>query len=422
MGVNSIGVGGTNAHVIIEEPPKREETSHPVSEFPYLILLSAKCEESLNRRKQDLIDFVKTNPGVNIENISFTLSDGRNHMPHRSYTVASGVEGIIEITRYMDGRKDELISKIAFMFPGHGAQYISMGRDLYHSNKLFRQILDEGFEIIKSEMGVDMSSLLFETESFEDKELKLARIEFAQPALFIIEYALALTLNQIKIKPDYLIGHDLGEYSAACVAGVFDMQSAMKIVIKRAQLMNKMTLGRQMEVQTSYEKLQTLNSHDFEISEFSEYVDQFRMNIPNIPFISCLTGKFITNEQAVSGIYWAQQLLNTVQFCNGISMINENENVVFLEVGPGAVLCSFVKENNAVRNKEAIISTLGIRDGTNESYKIISAMGKMFNLGLEPDFCKQRGNKLAVKISLPAYPFKRIRHWVDFVYPKAFDI
>ena len=141
------------------------------------------------------------------------------------------------------------------MFPGQGAQYVSMGKDLYKSNRLFRQILDECFEIIKSEMGEDFNSLLFETTNNEDRELKLARTEITQPALFIIEYALAKILEQINIKPDYLIGHSIGEYTAACVAGVFDMQSALKIVIKRGQFMQRMPSGKMLAVRTSFEKL-----------------------------------------------------------------------------------------------------------------------------------------------------------------------
>ena len=142
------------------------------------------------------------------------------------------------------------------------------------------------------------------------------------------------------------------------------------------------------------------------------------MKIPEIPFISCLTGKFITPEQAVSGTYWAQQLRNTVQFSNGVALINENDDVLFLEVGPNTHLSSLVKENSAVKNKKAIISTLGKPEDDNETYKLIAALGKIYNIGLELDYYKQRRNELAMKISLPTYPFKRDRHWIDFEYPK----
>ena len=417
MGVSSFGIGGTNAHAIVEEPPRRIKTIGSTSEFPELILLSAKSEESLLRRKRDLIDFVSLNPDANLKDLSFTLSSGRSHMTFRSYMVASDISEIKEITNFQDGRKDEMISKIAFMFPGQGAQYVSMGSDLYKSNRLFSQILDECFEIIKSETGEDFYSLLFETSNIEERELKLARTEFAQPALFIIEYALVKILEQIGIRPDFLIGHSIGEYSAACVAGVFDLPSALKIIIKRGQLMQKMP---EVNMMTGHSWIKDPGSADNTAelcSEFGDYVTQFRMNIPEIPFISCLTGNFITPEQAVSGVYWEQQMRNPVQFISGVSMISENDDVLFLELGPNTQLSLLVGENSAVKNKKAIISTLLKDENHNENYSMISALGKMYNAGLDPVFHSRKGNGTAAKISLPVYPFKRERHWIDFEHP-----
>ena len=464
MGVSSFGIGGTNAHMIIEEPPEREKPGSSQSDLPELILLSAKCEESLKRRELDLIDFVALNPQINIRDISFTLTSGRNHMPFRSYLIACNVSEINSKDKFISGKTDGLISKIAFMFPGQGAQYVSMGKDLYKFNPLFRQILDECFEIIKDETGEEFKSLIFDNINKEENELKLARTEFTQPALFSIEYALAKVLEHIDIKPDILIGHSIGEYTAACMAGVFEMQSALKIVIKRGHLMQKMPGGKMMAVRASFEKLQTLNMFDFEIaadnssgfctisfstektaivkellrnngiahidlntshafhsasfdpilSEFREYVNQFQLKPPDIPFISCLTGKPITSDKAVSGDYWAQQLRNTVQFRNGVTTINENEDVLFLEVGPNTHLCSLVKENNAVKNRRAIVSTIGKPDGIREDCKILSAIGNMYNIGVKAENQNRIGNESAMKIKLPNYPFIRDRHWIDF--------
>ena len=231
-----------------------------------------------------------------------------------------------------------------------------------------------------------------------------------------------------------------------------------------------MPVRKIMEVRTSREKLQTLIHNDFEIaainsdnscyiscetenylkvkkllesegmeyidlntshpflsasfepilSEFSAYVDQFRIQAPEIPFISCLTGRFITPEQAVSGTYWSQQLLNTIQFRDGVTLLGENDNVMFLEVGPNHLLSSLVRENSAVKNKEAIISTLGKPGAKNEAHRIINALGKLYNIGFDPSYFVQPGDKKPMKISLPTYPFNRSRHWIEFEYPKAF--
>ena len=470
MGVSSFGIGGTNAHMIVEELPIKEMTTHLNSKFPKLIVVSAKCKESLEKRKSDLIDFVSLKKEANLMDISFTLLSGRSHMPYRSYMVANDTFEINDVNKFIDGKEDNQTSKIAFMFPGQGAQYVSMGRDLYKSNRLFKKILDECFGIINSDMGENFHSLLFEETNTVDRELKLARTEFAQPALFMIEYALAKILEDTNIKPDYLIGHGIGEYTAACLSGVFDLPSALKIVMRRGQLMQKMPEGRMMAVRIRPEKLHALICSDFEIaaenspdscyisfetknypkvrkilkrekigfgdlvnlhalnsasfepilSEFREYVDQFIMKIPEIPFISCLTGRLIKPEQAVSGIYWAQQLRNTVQFRDGVALLSENDNVLFLEVGPNNILGSLVKENRAVQNKKLIISTLGKPDSSNEDYRIISALGKLFNIGFEPSYYGQPEVGQPGKISLPTYPFNRSRHWIDFEYPKVF--
>jgi len=350
------------------------------------------------------------------------------------------------------------------MFPGQGAQYVSMGKDLYNSNKLFRQILDECFDIVKSETGEDIKTLLFESTNIEDADRKLASTEITQPVLFIIEYALAKIFEQFDIKPKYLIGHSIGEYTAACIAGVFDMETALKVVIKRGQLMQRMQVGNMMAVRTSVDKLKSLGNSYFEIAadnapalctisfksentekvktmldnndiqyiplntshafhsaafdpilnEFSEFVNQFSLNAPVLPFISCLTGEFITKEQATSGTYWAQQLRNTVLFRHGISTISKNDDVIYLEIGPNTHLSSLVRQNKDVENKKAIIDTLGKPENVDERYRILSALGNMFNIGININFNTLQKDINPNKISLPTYPFERKRHWIDF--------
>jgi len=472
MGVSSFGIGGTNAHVIVEEPPRIEKTPALQSEWPDLLLLSAKTDYSLNKRKQELFYYLKANPCLNLKDVGYTLGTGRNHMSHRSFLVTSGMEEIFSgRSSFTDGKQNNLVSGIAFMFPGQGAQYVGMGRDLYKTNRLFRQILDECFEIVKAEMRVDLKSIIFESKDIENAERKLACTELTQPALFIIEYALAKVLVQINISPDYMIGHSNGEYTAACLAGVFDLNTALKIVIKRGQLMKKMQTGKMMAVRTSYDKLQNLNSPDFEIAgdnspgfcsisfktgntnkvkavldeneiqyiplntshafhsadfdpildEFSKYVEQFNLAPPKLPFISCLTGEFIKPEQATSGSYWAQQLRNTVLFRKGISSIVENEDVIFLEVGPNTHLSSLVRQNKEVENKKAIITTLGKADSIEDRYKVITAIGYLYTIGININSDNFYKDIKPGKISLPTYPFERKRHWIDFELSKDFE-
>lgn len=468
MGISSFGIGGTNSHAIIEEYhlPDEAEKEEYFKEWPSLLILSARSEQALKRKKDDLMKYIRMYPELNINDVAYTLEKGRNHMPYRSFTVAEKLQEIISIDDvFTDGRTDNLITDIAFMFPGQGAQYIMMGKDLYESNELFRSVLDECFGILRNETGNDLKTLLFESHDIEEADRKLASTEITQPALFIIEYALAKLFESFNIKPKYLIGHSIGEYTAACIAGVFDLHTALKIVIKRGSLMNAMPHGMMMAVRSSIEALKNLKNNDFEVAannapgfctislkeenyervvklldenkmeflslntshafhsevfdpilhEFGDYVDRFDLKPPEIHFISCLTGTFITEEQATSGKYWAQQLRNTVHFGKGISTISNHEDVLFLEVGPNTHLSSMVRQNKDVENKKSIITTLGKPNTVNEKYRIVSALGNIHNLGQNVDFSRfYRGTDPHI-ISLPAYPFKKERHWIDFV-------
>ena len=465
MGVSSFGIGGTNAHVIVEQPLIPEIATDSSSEWPELIVLSAKSEESLNRRKQDLYEFLKNKPDLKIHDVANTLAFGRNHMLYRSYTVASSIEEIISgESTFTDGKKDSQPSKIAFMFPGQGAQYVKMGMDLYMGNKTFRDILEQCFKVFRNETNEDLKAVLFNDNHTEESDRRLASTELTQPALFIIEYALAKVLEQIDIKPDYLIGHSIGEYTAACLSGVFDLPSALKVVIKRAQLMRKMPSGNMMAVRAGIEKLKALSDSCFEIaadnasesctisfktediekvktlmeenkisyiplntshafhsaafdpilSDFRDYVNQFNLKKPELPFISCLSGTFITDDQATSGAYWAQQLRNTVQFRQGVSEIAENDGTIFFEVGPNTHLSSLVRQNKDVTNKKLIIGTLEKANNTDERYKVLTALGSMYNAGFSINFeMLRQGNKFR-KIGLPTYPFEKKSHWIEF--------
>ncbi len=465
MGVSSFGIGGTNAHVIVEEPPVTGTKPGSPNVWPELLLLSAKTVSALQRRKEDLVEYLKAKPNPDLRDVSFTLGSGRNNMIYRSYIVASAADEIVSgKIGFTDGKKEDLASKIAFVFPGQGAQYLNMGLGLYKTNSVFRNILDKCFEIVRDESGEDLRKILYESEDASDAEMKLAGTETTQPALFIIEYALAKTLEEINVRPDYLIGHSIGEYTAACLAGVFDLPTALKIVIRRGQLMQKMPSGRMMAVRAGIEKLKTILTSDFEIAadnsdesctisfkpdseekvkklleennipfialntshafhssdfdpiltEFRDYVNQFNLNIPQMPFISCLNGNFITEKQATSGAYWAQQLRNTVHFREGIAALSKNAGTVFLEVGPNTHLSSLIRQSQGVLNKKLVIATLGKPDGIDDKHKIISALGNMFNAGIILNIGAINKGAGPWKTFLPTYPFERKRHWVDF--------
>lgn len=468
IGISSFGIGGTNAHVIIEEPPVLQPSDDSPSTWPELITLSARSESALDGRKRDLIDFVSENHGPKLKDIAFTLNRGRAQMNFRSFAVAESVGELIPESFVPTLRSDDKVKGIAFMFSGQGAQYVSMGKDLYRTEMKFKEILDECFYICEHETGFDLKGVIFGDAG--SNEEKLRDTSLAQPALFVIEYALARLYMELGVVPRYLIGHSIGEYAAACIAGVFDMATALKIVIRRGQLMQRMPAGKMMAVRCDMERLKVLAGTEFEIaaensenqctisfgsdhsgvvstvlqsngiqalplntshafhssafdpilSSFSDYVNSFRINPPQIPMISCLTGEFITPGQTMSGDYWAKQLRNPVLFRKGIHTIAARDEVLFLEVGPETHLTGLARQNSAVSNRHRVITSLGKNDGIHEKRKIVTSLGYIWANGFNQGFSVlHNGGK---KIDLPSYPFQRKRFWIDHYPSKISDV
>jgi acyl transferase domain-containing protein/surfactin synthase thioesterase subunit len=472
IGVSSFGIGGTNAHLILEETLQDDRSiKTQAHDSPQLLVLSAKTESALKERKKQLREHLKQNPDQRLTDLAFTLNLGRSHMSHRSYVVASSTEDILnENSRFSDSGAVEFSNKVCFVFPGQGAQYIGMGKQLYHSSGIFKQHLDDCFQLYKTITGESLEDIVFTTEDITVAEEKLAQTQYTQSAIFIIEYSLAKLYGSYGIEPSCMIGHSIGEYTAACLAGVFDLPDALKIVTKRGQLMQAMPHGKMMAVRTSCEKLAEINHGFFELAadnalnmctisygdsreelikdllssqgiayipihtshafhseafdpillEFEQFMDQFTLQHPSIPFISCLTGNFITNEQACSGAYWAQQLRKTVRFNKGISSISWDSETLFLEVGPNMHLSPFIRQNPDVRNKKAIVCSLAKPDPEiDEHEKIVMSLGALWSNGLSLDFnYLTTVNQDAQKISLPSYPWERVRCWVDYI-PKS---
>ena len=468
-GISSFGIGGTNAHVIIEEPPIPGQVSENVAEWPELLILSAKSGSALTSRKKDLLSFIEKNPAARLKDIAYTLQVGRNHMQYRNFGVASLPGEVNSENNFVcDLKTDDRLTGIAFMFSGQGSQYPGMGQQLYNTNEQFRHILDYCFGIVKSETELNLKEILF--NDFNSSQ-KLNRTDITQPALFIIEYALAKVYESLGIKPKYLIGHSIGEYAAACISGVFDLDTALKIVINRGRLMQGMSTGSMMAVRCSKEKLESIGNAGFEIAannarnqctisfkatdaeaikslldgneikyillntshafhssafdpilnEFSHFVNLFRLNEPKIPMISCLTGDFITPQQAVSGDYWAQQLRNMVCFREGISTIAKQEDVLFLEIGPDTHLTGLARQNSDITNRMAIVSSLGKKDDIDERNKIISSLGYIWANGININFESLHLDDHPCKISLPTYPFERKRYWIDYIRESQAD-
>jgi acyl transferase domain-containing protein/thioesterase domain-containing protein len=464
IGVSSFGIGGTNAHVVLQQPPVVINREYK-QERPNLVLLSAKSEYSLQKRKTDILDFIRNHRQTNLTELAATLQTGRSHMPYKSFAVVKDSESLVSesaLKNFTDSYNREGNKPLVFMFPGQGAQFVNMGLTLYKNEPLCQPIFNTCFSVFKKETGIDLKEILFTEEANEVSEKLLSRTEFTQPALFITEYAVAIFLVFFGIQPEVLIGHSIGEYTAACLSGVFDLEDALKIVIKRGQLMQKMPGGSMLAVKTTLENILSLKDVPFEVAtinapdlcvvsvefqnverveetlkksgyeyvllntshafhsaafepildEFAEYVRKFRLNKPEIPFISCLTGECISAEMATDPHYWAKQLRNAVQFCKGIETITDSIDPIFIEVGPNTHLTSLVRRNSEKTLKSAIIPTLGKPTSQDDQSKMVATLGRLWANGAPIDFEKfyqERPNRIV----LPTYPFDRKRYWID---------
>ncbi len=460
MGVSSFGVGGTNAHIVLSDFKTDKKTIH--SSKPGLFLLSAKSKKSLKQMQSNLSSFLANDKTSSTEDITYTLQKRRMHMPYRSFAVSYD-KNKIEEKSFISKEYNISINKLAFVFPGQGAQLPLMGENLYNSEPAFKEVMDECFDIYQKITGKDLKEILFSKDT-DSSNKQLAQTHITQPALFTVEYALAKLYMHYDILPDYLVGHSIGEYAAAAISGVFDLESAMSIVCKRGELMQSMPVGNMVSVFCSPELLNDFNDELFNIAainsqnactisfppenkdkvilklkekeliyiplntshafhskafdpilkEFSQYVDSFQLNTPEIPFISCLTGKMITNNQATSGTYWAKQLRNSVLFSDGIEKLANLDNIVFLEVGPNVHLSGLIRHNEKINDKSLILQSLGKPTEESEQIKFYKSIGELWMRGVEANFDLFYNNQKPNLASVPLYAFEKNRYWIDY--------
>jgi phthiocerol/phenolphthiocerol synthesis type-I polyketide synthase E len=464
MGISSFGVGGTNAHVLLSSFEKTpNESINDIGKNPALFVLSAKSETSLLGMQENFTTFLKDHSETDLQKVASTLQFRRAHFPFRSYAL-SGKEAGAVATAFNDFEYGNVDSKIVFLFPGQGAQYVNMGKGLYDTEEVFRQEMDTCFSMYKSITGTDIKPIIFDEATADNQQL-LTETRYTQPALFIIEYAMAQLYRHYGIQPHFCLGHSIGEYTAACVSGVFGLETALKIVIKRGELMFGAPKGNMMAVSASEQDLKRLESDLFELAAinspsmitisyqvenekellqlfdsknfnyirlntshgfhskafepimkvFSEYVDSFSLNTPKIPFISCLTGDYITNDQATNGEYWSSQLRHSVLFSKGIETLSKkNKNLLFIEVGPNTHLRGLVIQNHAVERRDKVLCSLGKLNDYTDQERFYQSLGELWIRGAGIDFSKFYNGSIPGHVSLPPYAFEQNRYWIDF--------
>jgi len=453
-GVNCFGVGGTNVHVVLQENENHNDASSINQRAYKLIRYSAKTLSSLDGYEAKLVKFLKENKNINLADLAYTFQVGRKQFGYSKYIVAKNIEETIAVLEGKENPYQETDKKerIVFMFPGQGSQYYKMGAELYEEEQYFKEIIDQGFEILSEIDKINYKEILFH---HTDNSL-LNTTEYTQPILFLFEYALAKTFIKWGIQPDYLIGHSLGEYVAAAVSEVFSFSDALKLIVKRGKLMSSLDEGVMLSIQADYEKfdktvltgislaavnspgnfvmsgtqdeiakiqafchlneiscVQLKTSHAFHsrmmlpiVDELQEYLLSITLNKPAIPYISNVSGQLITDAEATSSDYWIKHLLEPVYYAKGLKTLTNMGNTVFIEVGPGKTLTGLFRQINSPEKGNVVIQTIKhAKEETNDNAFLLKAISKLCSNGFSLDWESYYQHETRNKVSLPTYSF-----------------
>ena len=496
-GVMSTGMGGTNAHVVLEEAPVPEEAAS--SDLPHLLVLSAKSATALDAATNRLLEFLKSNVAVKMEDVAYTLQVGRKAFPHRRVLVCADREDAIatlsqeKSKRIVSSQSDESTRRpVIFLLPGIGDHYVGMAHDLYERWEVFRQEVDRCAGLLEAHLGVDIRKIIYTDGLSWKKEVKSKGIDlkkmlgrkveepedpatqklnqtiYAQPALFTIEYALARLWQHLGITPDAIVGHSMGEYVAACLAGVLSLEDALRLIAQRAKRVNDLPQGAMLAVllpeaeilpqlnqqlsislingpnlcvvagpaaavaefeRTLNEKgiitRSVQNAHAFHsrmldpiVPAFAEEVRKVQLHEPKIPFISNVTGKWITKAEATDADYWSRHANHTARFNDALHHLWQFKNAVLLEAGPGKTLGVLAAQHPDRRDAGSPVTVSSLRhhyETQSDVEFLWNSIGRLWLSGVEINWEKLPQAKQRRRIPLPTYPFERENYWMETV-------
>ena len=468
-GVSSLGVGGTNVHVILEEAPDRVP-SGPSRPWQ-LLTLSARSAAALGAASRDLVEHLEELADVSLADVSNTLRRGRRSFPHRQAVVCRSAEAAIEILA--TGAHEDLIAGtsdrddrgVSFLFAGGGAQYPNMGRELYDHEPVFRRHVETCLSWLDGRCDFDLRALLFpDVDDEGPAATELQRPSRALPALFAIQYSQAQLWLSWGIEPKAMIGHSMGEYTAACLAGVFSVEDALSLVLLRGRLFESLAAGAMLSIPLSEQDLRphlgeelsvaaintpeltvaagpVLAVEDLEcrltdagiecrriridvaahssmlepiLDEFGEYLRGIRFSEPRLPFVSNLTGRPAMAEEVTDSDYWVRHLRHTVRFSDGIEALLDPDGPVLLEVGPGRTLATLAKAHPAHAAQQLVLHSLPHPgEERNAQAFMLGALGALWTHGVQPDWDGFDTAKQRRRVPLPGYPFEHETYFVD---------
>jgi acyl transferase domain-containing protein/acyl carrier protein len=453
--ISSFGMGGTNAHLILESCPNLSPHS---SRSHHLLLLSAKTPAALTVSVNHLQQHLQRHSDQAIADVAYTLQIGRQPFDYRVAVVVQDHSSAISALEQcpIANIQPTVSHRVAFLFPGQGSQYAQMGRELYESEPEFRTEIDRCYELLLPEL--DLRDRLFSSDPGA-----LVPTALAQPALFVLEYALAQLWQSWGVRPEAMIGHSIGEFVAACLAGVMTLEEALKLVVWRGKLMQSCEPGAMLSVALPAAQVKPLlfsdltlaainapklcvvsgsataiatleqqlsrssvvsrrlqTSHAFHsasmepiVSTFIDQVRQIKLSPPQIPLISNVTGTWMTTEQATDPTYWGQQLRQTVMFAAGLETLMQKPHLALLEVGAGRTLSTLTKRINPTI--PVFYSLRHPQEKTPDQNMMLNTLGNLWKLGLEVNWSSFYAAEKRQRLPLPTYPFERQRYWIDLI-------
>ncbi len=469
VGVSSFGIGGTNAHIILEEAPNVQPPGEETRPWQ-LLLLSAKSAAALDAATSRLSTYLEQNVNCRLADVAYTLQIGRRAFSHKRFLVCRSREEAVAALnnpqQTVFGSLQEATERpVAFMFAGQGSQYVNMALELYQTEPIFRQHVDICCHLLEPHLGFDLRTVLYPDEKeIKEATKQLEQTAMTQPALFVIEYALAQLLMAWGVRPQAVIGHSIGEYVAACLAGVFSLADALALVAARGRLMQQLPGGAMLALSLSEQEIlpflneelslaamngpsrcvvsgsieavealqarltkrgimnQRLHtSHAFHspmmdpiLEPFMERVQQVSLNPPQIPCLSNVTGTWLTAVEATDPGYWTRHLRQPVRFANGISELLHDPQFVLLEVGPGRTLSTLTRQHPDKEDQQVVLSSIRHpQDTTSDTAFLLTTLGKLWLAGVHIDWPGFYEHEQRHRLVLPTYPFERQPYWIE---------
>lgn len=463
-GVSSFGVGGTNAHMVLEEAP-RDVTPQSEPGGPRLWVLSGRTETAVDEMASKLAAFAAGSPAASFAAAARTMATGRKAMTRRAAVVA---RDWASLAAALTGARPAAVESapgapgLVWMFPGQGAQHPGMTADLYAAESGYRADIDFCAEVLRPLLGADLRETLFAKDG--DAAERLKHTVLAQPAIFVVEWALARQWARWGVLPEVMVGHSVGEFTAACLAGVFSIEDALRILAARGELMGGMPGGSMLSVRLAADLLRPRlpagidlaasngpelsvvagetsavaafaavleaegvqvrelhTSHAFHswmmdpvVDRFRKVIDGVKLHAPKMRIISTVTAAPLTDEQATDPGYWASHLRHTVDFHGAIRHLSgEKEGRLYLEVGPGQTLTTLARQTAGRQGKGYIASCNHPASGAPDHDRLLLAAGELWTHGAEIDLRQFHADAPARRVPLPTYPFQRRRAWLD---------